>query len=541
MSLILETSWEVCNKMGGIYTVLSSRARVMMDEHDGQVVFIGPLHAQTTDDLPFDFDATTPDLLRDWVATAQPTLGLRTIVGHWRVPGAPPVVLVDFSPLWSERGSLYFDMWQAYGLESDRGYGDYDESSLFAIAAARVMHSLLDSLRPERSVAIFNEWQTGMGLLYSKLHRPELQTLFITHATTVGRSIAGNGKQLYAWLPHYHGDQMAEELGVVAKHQVEKRAAHTSDLFATVSKLTARECTQLIERTPIVLPNGFEGDFVPRGKAYDKARKTARTRLAEVAARLTGLDISDKDFFISLGGRYEYRNKGIDLFVETIAELRRSFRTKGKKRITAFLLVPGWVAEPRADLAYLLEHPEVLQNALPHPTLTHWLHNMPEDAAQCHYRHLGLDEVHDRVNIISVPVYLNGHDGIMNLSYYDLLVGMDMTIYPSYYEPWGYTPLESIAFGVPTITTCYAGFGLWADEELSGSDSYAQGIPVCLLERSDFNSDDVVQAIAQQVCLQATGKLGTPRALRTEAMALAERAEWRHFYQHYLDAYALLP
>lgn len=539
IELLLETSWEVCNKQGGIYTVLSSRACEMMRVHDSQVVFVGPLLAHEGGELPRDFDnSSVPEVLKHWSETERANLGLRTEVGTWRVPGTPAVVLVDFTPLWEQKGDLYYRMWSQYGMQSDKGYGDYDECSLFAIASARVMHSILKtSDKMGRAIAIFNEWQTAMGLLYSKWLHPELKTMFITHATTVGRSISGNGKELYAWMHAYNGDQMACELAVEAKHGIEKRAAHTADIFATVSKLTARECTQLIERTPVVLPNGFEQGFVPHGRAYDQARKEARTRLAEVATRLTGHSITDKDFFISLGGRYEYRNKGIDLFVETIAELRRSYH--GRKRITAFLLVPGWVAEARADLAYLLEHPEEATTApLQHPTLTHWLHNMDTDATQGHLRYLGLDRVHDKVNIIVAPVYLDGYDGIMNMSYYDLLVGMDQTIYPSYYEPWGYTPLESIAFGVPTITTRLAGFGLWAEEELVDDDLYLeQQAPVCVLERTDHNQSEVIAAIASQVMRQALGKVAPLRTLRRASMTLAEKAAWKHFYQNYLQAY----
>lgn len=532
---IIETSWEVCNKMGGIYTVLSSRAREMMLAHEGRVVFVGPLF----DILPQDFVPTTPSLLAPWIAEEQNKLGLRTVVGEWDIPGRPAVVLVDFSPLWAEKGELYFDMWRDYGLESDKGYGDYDESCLFSIAATRVMHSLIKSLRPRRGsvLCIYNEWQTAMGLLYSKSLQPEIATLFITHATTVGRSIAGNGKELYAHLPNYNGDQMAGELGVVAKHAVEKKAAHASDLFATVSKLTAMECTQLLERTPIVLPNGFENELVPKGKRYMSTRKAARQRLASIASRLTGLSINDKDIFLSLGGRYEYRNKGIDLYVESVARLRASY--KGKKRIVAFILVPAWVAEPRADLQYLLGRSELQQNTpLQHPSLTHWLHNMEEDATQCHLHYLGLDKVDEQVNIIHIPVYLTGQDGIVDMTYYELLCGMDMTVYPSYYEPWGYTPLESIACGVPTVTTRYAGFGLWAEDELSGnSEATDKGIPVAVLARTDHNAGDIAEAIAQHITRLSEGKLGTAKALREASWELAERASWQHFYKHYLMAY----
>lgn len=533
--MILEASWEVCNKMGGIYTVLSSRAREMMASHEGQVIFVGPELGHT----PQDFIPEVPELLRPYAEAISQDSPLPLRIGQWDVPGRPCAVLVDFSSLWAERSELYFRMWQSYGLESDKGYGDYDECSLFAIAAARVMHCIIDSLgiKTRDCISIYNEWQTAMGLLYSKALRPELSTLFITHATTVGRSIAGNGKELYAHMPHYYGDQMAAELGVEAKHAVEKRAAHVSDLFATVSELTAKECTQLIERTPIVLPNGFEGDFVPSGRAYTSARKLARERLAAIAEGLTGLKVSTKDVFISLGGRYEYRNKGIDLYVESIAELRRSYQ--GKKRIFAFVLVPAWVAEPRADLAHLLSEGIKQGQALQHPSLSHWLHNMDSDATQSHLRHLGLDQVDERVNIIQMPVYLDGRDGIANMSYYDLLVGMDLSVYPSYYEPWGYTPLESIAFGVPTITTGYAGFGLWAEGEQKRL-KIKEAQPVYILDRNDHNSTEVVAHIAELISDYCEGKLGSTKELREQAQKLAERAEWKHFYKHYQKAYKQL-
>lgn len=531
--MIFETSWEVCNKMGGIYTVLSSRAREMMTAHKGEVYFVGPLF----EDLPQDFIPTPPDSLRLWVEGVQASFPLRTAVGKWAVPGEPPVVLVDFSPLWEEKNTLYYDMWQSYGIEGDKGYGDYDASCLFAIAASRVMHSLIDTLRPRKgqAICIYNEWQTAMGLLYSKALRPNLKTMFLTHATTVGRSIAGNGKELYAYMPYYNGDQMAAELGVWAKHSVEKRAAHESDIFATVSRLTADECERLIERKPVVLPNGFEGDFVPQGRKYTALRREARQSLARIAEALTGKRASDKDVFVSIAGRYEYRNKGIDLFVDSIAKLRGEY--KGKKRIWAFILVPAWVAEPRADLSYILrEGLEATQSeALQHPTLTHWLHNMQDDATQSHFRYLGLDSVSEHVNIIHIPVYLTGQDGIVDKSYYDLLLGMDLSVYPSYYEPWGYTPLESIAFGVPTITTRYAGFGLWAEEEMARDAGQSHAVQV--LARTDHNAEEISRSIAELIQRYAEGRLGTTAELRKQCFTLAERAEWKHFYKHYLSAY----
>lgn len=534
-SLLLETSWEVCNKQGGIYTVLTSRAHEMMKRHDGRIIFIGPLLTEQ-EDLPTDFENTVPAILEDWHRDAAPSLDLRYVCGSWRTPGSPPVVLVDFEPLYAQKAKLYYEMWEHFGIQSDKGYGDYDEASLFGIAAAQTMHSLCEYLCPEDqpAIGIFNEWMLGMGLLYSKRKTPRLKTLFLTHATTTGRSIAGNNKALYAYMPGYNGDQMAAELGVEAKHGIEKAAAHQSDTFATVSELTAKECRQLLERDPMVLPNGFEPNFVPQGEEYERRRAEARKRLLYVAEHLTGKQLPADTLLIATSGRYEYRNKGIDLFIDAVSEAGRS----GKLRTPtlAFILVPAWVAGARADLQYLLNHPdptEYKEKPLPYPFLTHWLHDIQEQTISKR-----LDESAGsagEVSFIFVPCYLNRKDGIFGLGYYDLLIGMDLTVFPSYYEPWGYTPLESIAFGIPTVTTDLSGFGLWAMQERGSRDDFSTGVAV--IKRTDDNYAEAVQAIAD--LLYRWPAESTDRtACRLAAMQTASHAEWRLFYDRYEEAYS---
>lgn len=538
--MLLETSWEVCNKMGGIYTVLASRAGTMTQRHPHQTIFIGPLLAPEGAALPLDFIRTDVPELASWQAEAAAALGLRLLVGRWAVEGEPAVVLVDFSPLWEQKGALYFEAWQAYGLEGDKGYGDYDESCLFSIAAAQVMASIVAHYQPETAIALFNEWQTGLGLLWLHLHAPSIKTLFITHATTIGRSIAGNDKELYSYMQAYNGDQMARELGVEAKHALEKRAAHTADVFATVSKLTATEATQLLEREPVVLPNGFNVGSSPFASSLAAKRRKARRLLASVASKLYGRPIDESAYFISLGGRYEYRNKGIDLFIESLHRFAQDYQ--GEREVVAMLLVPAWEAGPRSELQYLLSHPEEpATQPLQHPELTHWLYNTDQDRAVAHIRHRGLDRSESKVKLLFVPCYLNGLDGIFDLSYYDLLVGMDLTIYPSYYEPWGYTPLESVRYGVPTITTTLAGFGLWAQEEQQTKPFATAPHPaVHIIPRDDRNVDEAITAIAQRI--QAQLQLGdeASKAQRKLAYELAKRADWSLFYRHYEAAYQQL-
>ncbi|WP_297166355.1 glycosyltransferase [uncultured Porphyromonas sp.] len=528
---IAEVSWEVANKVGGIYTVLSSRAGEMMHRHGAeQVLFVGP-RLRPMEEM-VDFRAET---FCNSLPSHISLLGVELPItqGYWLTPGGEAqTILVDYKPLASVRDQLYYLMWQHYGIQSDLGYGDYDDSCLFAVAAAATLLAVTPQLAPPSSqpIAIYNEWITGMGLLYHHLQQPDLRSLFITHATTVGRSICSNGKDLYRYFTGYHGDQMASELHVGAKHALEKAAAHTATIFATVSEVTALECTQLLERTPVVLPNGFHA------LATSHFKSRARQRLLDVASALYGKSFDpESTTLVATSGRYEYRNKGIDLIVASLESLLQQ-QTKLSSDLILYFFIPAWVAEPRADLAYLLSHtdPGSGKLSLQYP-LTHWLHNLREDTLANHLVELlrsGATE--QRIYPIFVPTYLDGHDGILDLPYYDLLSALDLTLFPSYYEPWGYTPLESIAYGVPTVTTDLSGFGQ-AILELYGeqaTDSLHHGVQV--IPRRDHDDTSVTKALAT-ILEQATA--GLPRACYKQARKTASHALWTHYYDYYVEAY----
>ena len=529
---ISEVSWEVANKVGGIYTVLSSRAGEMMLRHGAeQVLFVGP-HLRPMEEM-VDFRAETFCIT---LPSHISLLGVELPItqGYWLTPGGEAqTILVDYTPLATVRDQLYYLMWQRYGIQSDLGYGDYDDSCLFAVAAAATLLAVTPQLALPGSqpIAIYNEWITGMGLLYHRLQQPNLRSLFITHATTVGRSICSNGKDLYRYFAGYHGDQMASELHVEAKHALEKVAAHTATVFATVSEVTALECTQLLERTPVILPNGFHALSTSRFKTK------ARQRLIDVASQLYGKTFDPKGTtLVATSGRYEYRNKGIDLIVNSLESLLQQ-QAKLSSDLILYFFIPAWVAEPRADLAYLLSdpNPESSTTPLEYPYLTHWLHNLREDTLAGRLGELfkrGATAQH--IYPIFVPTYLDGHDGILGLPYYDLLSALDLTLFPSYYEPWGYTPLESIAYGVPTVTTDLSGFGQ-AILEFYGepaTDSLQHGVQV--IPRRDYDDAFVTKALAT-ILQQATA--GLPKTCYKQAQQTASQALWTHYYDYYIEAY----
>ena len=510
---IFETSWEVCNRVGGIYAVLSTRAASMQAEHPDKVFFFGPDFGAHSD-IYFKEDKS---LLKKWLSSFDfEQSGLSSIrIGRWKVPGEPIAILLKFDSLWQRKDEIYGWAWSKFRVQSHAAYGDYDESCLFGYAAGMVMESLYHYLCVNQSVGPkgglsaksgrplgicqqaqpavcmhANEWQTAFAIFYLQDHCPEIATLFTTHATGIGRSIAGNGKPLYDYFEGYNGDQMAEELNMVSKHSVEKQAAHWADCFTTVSDITARECAQLLDKkVDIVTPNGFEPTFVPKAGEFDAKRKEAREALLRVAGEKLGGAVPQNALLIAISGRQEWKNKGIDVFAVALDKLAQKIyhSDQQEREVVAFVMIP-------------------------------YLDRAPTRKG--------------KVSAVFIPYYLDGHDPLFRMTYYDLLIGMDVTVFPSYYEPWGYTPLESCAFHVPTITTSLAGFGEWASRQ---KDQYG----VVVIERNDSNFDAVAEHIAEDLLrFDRLSKEDKARA-RQEAAALAKKADWKHFFRYYRKAYEI--
>ena len=530
---IFESSWEVCNKIGGIYTVLSTRAKTLKEKLQDQLIFIGPDCWRDKVNPYFSRDNA---LYADWQKQAAGE-GLKVKVGRWNIPGEPVAILVDFTPYYAIKNEIYSKLWENFQVDSLHAYGDYDEASMFSYAAALVVESFYKHVVGEDKKVIYhgNEWMTGLGLLYIKKHLPQIATIFTTHATSIGRSIAGNNKPLYDYLFAYNGDQMAEELNMQSKHSIEKQTAWNVDCFTTVSEITANECKELLDKpVDFVLPNGFDNSFVPKGAVFTKKRKEARKRLLDVANALMGTNLDDDTLIVSTSGRYEFRNKGVDVYIEAMNRLLRD--EKLKKNVLAFIDVPGWVGEPRADLRERLDSGKKYDTPLEVPAVTHWLKNMSHDNVLGMLKYLDMqNRKDDKVKLIFLPCYLTGDDGIVNKTYYDVVLGNDLCIYPSYYEPWGYTPLEAVAFKVPCITTDLAGFGLWANSEKGGYCEISDGVKV--IRRTDYNYSEVADAIKDTVAEYSNFNAAEVKKSRANADKLSKKALWSNFIEYYYKAY----
>lgn len=531
ISLLFETSWEVCQKIGGIYTVLSTKARVLKEQFGNRLIFIGPDVWTKENPSPYFIEKKT--ILRRAAALKLP-YDIKIRAGRWDIPGSPFVVLVDYRSILPHLPEFYGKMWEEYGVDSLHAYGDYDESCAFSIASAIVIKALSEHLNAsERGiVAHFDEWTTGMGLLMTKSIMPRAATIFTTHATSIGRSICGNGKQLYKYFEGYNGDQMAAELNMESKHSLEKAAAWQADCFTTVSEVTARECEQLLDRRPdVVTPNGFEPDFLPTARKYNTLRAEGRARLLDIASRLTGRQLPASTFIVATSGRNEYRNKGLDLYLDAMTAFGSKLSGTDREAV-ALVLVPAWMREPSGALLVDKEDATLPLGAPDY--LTHRLHNEDSDAVACRIRTLQSEGRQRKVKLIYIPCYLDAADGIVNIAYYNLLPALDAAVFPSYYEPWGYTPLESAAFGVPTLTTDKAGFGQWI---ISDCEEGLDASGVHVVERNDDNYDACVSDIADSLSALAAMSPAEIEKVRQAAALTARKADWKYFVEEYAKAF----
>ena len=524
---LFEVSWEVCNKVGGIHTVIATKAQTVTKLLGDKYITIGPDFSQDSGVSEFAEDAS---LMKAW-RQALYEKGIRVRIGRWKISGSPIAILIDFTTLFAQKDDVLKMLWETYKVDSISGQWDYVEPVLFGYIAGEVIESYVDTFctATDKVVAHFPEWMTAAGGLYLRKHSPYVATVMTTHATVMGRCIAGNHLALYGDLTKFNADDLARQFNVVAKHSIEKIGAQYHDAFVTVSDITARECKYLLGKEPdAITPNGFTNDFVWTGKEYDAKRAEARRSMIEVAEACLGCKFQSDPLIIGTSGRYEFHNKGLDVFFDALKRLESS--GKLDREVLAYVTVPAANHGARIDLQAHLQDKSKPIDASQYRYSTHYLENVAWDQIAQAINGSVLDSDKSKVKVIFVPTYLNQNDGIFNKNYYELLVGMDLTVYPSYYEPWGYTPLESIAFSVPTITSTLAGFGVWAlsQEEHEG---------IVVIERNDTNADQAAQATADAMLRFAALNAKEVAAVRKSAGEVAKRALWCNMFKHYMNAY----
>ncbi|MBI2659083.1 hypothetical protein HYX05_03230, partial [Candidatus Woesearchaeota archaeon] len=494
--ILFEVSWEVCNKVGGIYTVVKSKAARMVEHYGDNYFMVGPYFAskaigQFQEEMPSEFCKAPFEELKK--------LGIICHFGRWLSEGNPFVILIDFVNYKHRINEIKRELWDWYKIDSLRAPQDYDEPVAWAYTAGMLIEKLSNCFSDKRIAAQFHEWLSGAGLLYLKKKNVKIAAVFTTHATMLGRTLASSNVDIYNVWDKINPDNEVYKYGIEAKHLLEKNSAAFADVFTTVSEITGMEAGHLLKKKPdLLLPNGLDISKFPTFEEIAIKHRLQRDRIREFMLYyfFPYYTFDPKETLIYfIAGRYEFHDKGIDIYIRALGKLNEKLRQlKSKTTILAFIWVPSNFRSIRPELLENKTFYQDIKDALEEvhddvdknlvysfvsdkkitkeslfdnefltemktraarfikkgkpPLLTHDLYD-ENDIILKSILSAGLkNEEQDPVKIVYYPIYLSGADGLLNLNYYEAMQGSHLGIFPSYYEPWGYTPLEAGALGV---------------------------------------------------------------------------------------------
>ncbi len=539
--VVFEVAWEVGNKVGGIWTVLSSKVEQMLSQYPENYFLLGPYFQEK---LKGEFEEEPPEeKLKNAFQALEQEQGLRFHFGKWLIKGQPKMILIDFKDFWPKANQIKTDLWNDYQIDSLTAGQDFTEPVIFSTACGLLIEKMAGIFANKKTVAHFHEWLSGAGLLYLKKKQPQIGTVFTTHATTLGRTLAYNNVDFYNTIDSISPEDEINRFNIKAKHQLEKATAHYADVFTTVSAITAWEAERFLNReADLLLPNGLDENQFPSFEELTIQHRTYRNRLRNFMLfyffPYYSFDLEQTLIFFT-ACRYEFRAKGLDILIKALAILNKKMQeTSAKKNIVFFFLVPSGVRGVKTDILESREFLEDIKTSLEEisketqekvlyalaedkaiseetlfnkdflfkiekkflklkrkgtpPLTTHDLLN-PQDVILSSLETAGLDnKPDDKVKVVFYPVYLSGHDGLTNLTYEEFLKGSHLGIFPSFYEPWGYTPLETAGYGVPALTSDLTGFGRACQEYIE--DKRYPGI--FITKRNDKKDEEAIQELA---------------------------------------------
>ncbi len=525
---LFEVCFEACNKVGGIYTVVSSKAHIMTEKFPGYVI-IGPYFKGKSEEefseeeAPEEFKTIFPELEKE---------GIACHYGTWEIDGKPKTILIDTSNFAYVLDDLKIKYWEHFKIDSlDSGW-DFFEPMLWSTAAGKLIERFQQTNQDKKVLAQFHEWIASFGLLLLKMAKSPACTVFTTHATMLGRSISGTGENLYAMLNDMDPEEEARKHGVMNKFSTERACAKEADAFTTVSEITGMEAEKILGRKPDVLTlNGLDMRSFPTGDQLISIQKESRKKLEQFVTWYLKpyYDIHPEDMtFFFTSGRYEFHNKGLDLFVKSLGDLNRKLKEEQKDaKAMAFFFVPnGWTRfneklKEQKDAFEKGNMDSIKRDEL--PTLsTHDLENQDDPLLKSLLSEGLNNDESNPVKAVIIPIYLDEDDGVLSMPYYHATAGCDLGIFASYYEPWGYTPPECLAMGVPTVTSDLAGFGRFISSQEEA-----------LVLKRHLSDDSKAQHVLTAFLNDHLGAEKRPH----ECQELAKRSQWQEFIRFYEEAY----
>jgi len=586
--ILCEVAWEVANKVGGIYTVIKTKAPVTCQEYGDRYLLIGPLSYKSA---PMEVEAMEPEApeLAETLA-AMRERGVKLLYGRWLIEGGPRVLLFDTGSCMNRLDEWKTDLWNVAGIPTPPNDSETNDTIVFGYLVAWFLGEFSARERSRAIVAHFHEWLAGLAIPLCRKRHIDVTTVFTTHATLLGRYLCAGSVDFYNNLAYFDVDHEAGRRGIYHRYCIERAATHCADVFTTVSHITAYESEHLLKRKPDgVLPNGLNVVKFSAMHEFQNLHAQAKQKINDfVRGHFYGhydFDLDNTLYFFT-AGRYEYRNKGVDMFIESLARLNgRLQQANSKMTVVAFIIMPAatnsytiealkgqavtkqlrdTVTEiqnrigqrlfertaryngeagtevPDADSLLSAEDKILLKrrvfalrrNALP-PVTTHNMADDANDPILNQIRRVQLfNRPQDRVKIVFHPEFLNANNPILGLDYEEFVRGCHLGVFPSYYEPWGYTPAECTVMGVPSITTNLSGFGCFMDELIENGEDYG----IYIVDRRMKSVEDSVNQLAEQMFSFATKSRRQRINQRNRTERLSDLLDWKRMGLEYSKA-----
>jgi glycogen(starch) synthase len=585
--MLFEVAWEVCWQLGGIYTVLKTKADCMIDRWDDRYCLIGPYNPATA---PLEFEERpTEGVIREALDRLR-AQGIPCHFGRWLIPGRPRVILLDYRARFRDLDHDKYLLWKDHGISVHANDGEVNEVVAFGFTVAEFFRELANVASDRPILAHFHEWMAGVAVPRIAHNKWPITTIFTTHATMLGRYLASDSAEFYHHLPFVKPDEEAAKYQIWPKFAIERAAAHSCTVFTTVSEVTAYEAEKLLGRkADVILPNGLNIQQFAAPHEFQNLHRMYKEKIHEFVMGhffpAYTFDLDNTLYFIT-SGRYEYRNKGMDLYIEALYRLNQRMKTlpahlphatvvafivtrAGTKNINVEVLKNQSMFDDLRNTCSAIQeqmgrrlfssaatgrvpaYPELLpedsqvrlkraihawRNRRQPTIVTHDLFDDAGDPILRHLRHRGLFNAEDDpVKFVYHPEFVTATSPLINLDYTQFVRGCHLGIFPSYYEPWGYTPMECIARGVPAVTTDLSGFGAYVQRHLPNSEE--QGVLVLNRKTQSFEqaADDLADYLFNFVQLQRRQRI----ELRNKTERLAELFDWAQLVKHYHAAHDL--
>ena len=579
---LYEISWEVCNKVGGIFTVIKSKAARTVDYYKENYYLIGPYVA---DKIIGEFKEMLPHNELKAIFDELKRENIICHYGKWLIEGNPNLILIDFTGFKSRINDIKKELWESYKIDSLQAPPDYDEPVVWSYTAGKLIEKLTRNCGTKKMCAQFHEWLSGAGLLYLKMKKIKIATVFTTHATILGRTLAGNNINPCSLPTTINPEIEAVKYGIVSKYHIEKNSAKYADIFTTVSEITAIEAEHLLGRKPEVLVlNGLDINRFPTFEDRSIKHRLYKNQIKEFLMYYFFpyylFDIEDTLIYF-LAGRYEFHAKGIDILIKALGKLNQKLKDeKSKLTIVTFIWVPTAIRGVKLELlenriffkdikdsveeeldeikrnilTSIISNKKITQADLMNPEtmdiikkkvmrfkkqkepflVTHDLMDENDAIVESFNNNNLHNKESDRVKVIYYPTYLTGADGLLDLEYYEAMTGSQLGIFPSFYEPWGYTPLEAGALGIASITTDLSGFGRYISQKQRETEP-----GVYVIKRYNKSDEEAIQELADVMYLYARYSKEQRISNKIEARRLALLADWKNFIENYINAHNL--